>query len=522
VGGSTAARPRRREYDLGVIARFAAAALAAAILVVALAASASAAPRGTRDVLVIGNNWDGTADVVDPHSFERLTRLDIIPDIDERLAEIFADPVRTGFFVGINILIGEGHHQYVDDAFTSNDGRFLYVSRPSLADVVGIDLGTRRIVWRTPIEGQRADHMAISPDGTRVLVSASTARKVHAIDTASGRIVGGFESGDQPHENNYSRDGRRIFHASIGTVYTPTDAPALDFTKGDRYLQVVDARTYQVLKRVEVGKVLAAHGHTGYSSAVRPMALSPDERVAYLQLSFFHGFVEWDIEQSRPLRIATLPLSDASRNLAREQYLLDSAHHGIAMNPQGTKLCVAGTMSDYGAIVRRSDFGYKLFNVGRKPYWSTNSGDGRYCFVSASGDDQVTVIDYASERIVARIPVGDHPQRMRMGVMRSSYLPPSPDRVRPRLSRLKVVRMRRGRRGLRLRLSEDARLQVVVQRRRGRRWARVRTVRRRGRLGTNTVPLGALRRGARYRLTVSARDGGRNLSRRARLGYRAR
>ena len=32
-----------------------------------------------------------------------------------------------------------------------------------------------------------------------------------------------FESGETPHENNYSADGQRIFHASIGRVYTPGD-----------------------------------------------------------------------------------------------------------------------------------------------------------------------------------------------------------------------------------------------------------------------------------------------------------
>jgi DNA-binding beta-propeller fold protein YncE len=272
------------------------------------------------------------------------------------------------------------------------------------------------------IEGNRADHMAISPNGRRLLVSASTARKVHVIDTRRGVIVGEFASGDQPHENNYSRDGKLIFHASIGTVYTPLDDPLLDDTKGDRWFQVVDARTLQVVRRIDMGDKLAEHGYPEMSAAVRPMALSPDERYVYFQLSFLHGFVEYDLQEDRPLRIASLPLSEEAKRLRREQYLLDSAHHGLAMNPAGTKLCAAGTMSDYAAIVSRRTFAYKLVQVGEKPYWSTNSGNGRYCFVSVSGDDRVSVISYRTGREVARIPVGDHPQRMRMGRIRREFV----------------------------------------------------------------------------------------------------
>ncbi len=96
------------------------------------------------------------------------------------------------------------------------------------------------------------------------------------------------------------------------------------------------------------------------SSAVRPMALAPDERFVYFQVSFFHGFVEYDLKRTGCARVAVLPLSEEAKGLTREDYLLDSAHHGIAMNPRGTKLCVAGTMSDYAAIVTRRTFAYKV------------------------------------------------------------------------------------------------------------------------------------------------------------------
>jgi DNA-binding beta-propeller fold protein YncE len=375
-----------------------------------------------REVLAVSNNWDGTVDIVDADSFKRLKRIDIIPDREQRIAEIHADPTATFYYDNIRALVGEGHDQYADDAFTSADGRLLYVSRPSFADVVAIRIRTGAIAWRTHIDGYRADHMALSPDGRRLLVSASTARRVDVIDTASGEIVDGFASGDSPHESNYSRDGERIFHASIGLVYTSDDDPAADAAKGERVFEIVDAKTYEVRQRIDMGRELAEAGYPDMSSAVRPMTYTRDGRFVYLQVSFFHGFVEYDLRQHRVRRVVPLPESAAAQALSRQDYLLDSAHHGIAMNPQGTRLCVAGTMSDYAAIVSRKTLRYRIIPVGERPYWATPSTDGRYCFVSVSGEDRVAVISYKRRREVASIPVGDHPQRMRTGDVRRAAL----------------------------------------------------------------------------------------------------
>ena len=405
-------------------------ALLAALLVVAVPASAETVlpkpGKNLRPAIFVGNNWEGTADVIRPRKrgrrYTRVARLDIIPDIEERMTEIFLDPVRLGYFLAIRELVGEGNDQFVDDMFSTRDGRLLIVSRPSLRDVVALDIASGEIAWRFVVDGQRSDHMAISPDGKRVAVSASTGNVVHVLDTKTGEEVGRFESGDSPHENNYSADGERIYHASIGLVYTPADDPTADTTKGERYFQVVDADTLEVLERIDMGQKLEEAGYPDMSSAVRPMALSDDERFVYFQVSFFHGFVEYDFKRDRVRRVANLPIADHVQDLPEEEYLLDSAHHGISMSGDGRRLCVAGTMSDYAAIVSRKTFGAKLIEAGTKPYWSTTSANGRYCYVSWSGTDSMSVIDFRKKKEIANIPVGDHPQRIRTGFVRRGWL----------------------------------------------------------------------------------------------------
>ena len=382
------------------------------------------AQQRTRDVMFVGNNWDGTATIVDAHSFKKLGRINTIPDQAQRMAEIYANPDKLAFYLAIKQAIGEGHDQFTDDMFSTNNGRLVAVSRPSFADVVGIDLATKKIRWRFPMEGYRADHMGISPDGKRVLVSDSTANKVHELNIFTGKKLREFPSGDTPHENNYSADGSRIFHASIGRVYTPVDrtelGPVHDAAKGEAVFQVVSNKSFKILKRWDIGEKLEEAGYPNMSSAVRPMAIAPDERYAYLQVSFFHGFVEFDMLKGKVRRLAHLP--DRTNGMPREQYVLDSAHHGLAMNGRGTKLCAAGTMDNYAAIVNRESFRYKLVNVGDKPYWSTNGPDGDQCWVSVSGEDKVVVIDYKTATPLKTVRVGDHPQRVRAGFLNREIL----------------------------------------------------------------------------------------------------
>lgn len=430
--------------------------------------AAAAAPDGDklREVMFVGNNWAGTASIVDAHTHKVLKRgVDLIPDKEQELADIASNPVDLAYYLFIQQGPGEGHDQYVDDMFTTNDGRYLAVSRPSFADVVWVDIAKAiagdpdSIVREQQLDGQRTDHMGLSPNGKRLLVSDSTERQVieySMVDQTlrSGRKIAmgdrlrSFESGETPHENNYSADGDRVFHASIGRVYTPGDATTLgpvklgplhDAAKGDRWFEIVRTSDLTITRRWDMGKELAEAGHPDMSSAVRPMAIAPGERFIYFQVSYFHGIVEFDT-RAKDLNGAVdystgakpeprtgavrrlIPLPNRVSDLPLESYVNDSAHHGLAIDEAGTTLCAAGTMDDYVALVDRSSTRHKIFDRARtghdylKPYWSTEGPDDT-CWVSLSGSDAVAVIDFETRKEIAYLAVGDHPQRVRLGVV---------------------------------------------------------------------------------------------------------
>ena len=461
-----------------------------ALVLALLTAPAGAAPATPsaedptlRDVMFVGNNWAGTATIVDARSLEVLkTGVNLIPDKQQEINDILLAPDRLAFYLLIQQVVGEGHDQYVDDMFTTRDGRYVAVSRPSFADVVWIDIAkaaagqTDSIVREQQMDGYRTDHMGLSPDGRRLLVSDSTDRKVIEFSMVDGVIDGNhvamgdrlrtFESGETPHESNYSPNGKRIYHASIGKVYTPGDAtsvgdvdltPIHDALKGDRWFQIVDNDDFSVTKRWDMGKELAEAGHSQMSSAVRPMAIAPDQRFIYFQVSYFHGIVEFDTEapdidgavsytsggiaeprEGAVRRLIELP--NRVPNMPREQYVNDSAHHGLSMNDAGTTLCAAGTMDDYAALVDRETGTRKIFDQAStghdylKPYWTTEGLDDT-CWISLSGSDAVAVLDFDTQQELAFLPVGDHPQRVRHGFVPesvvASWTPTSPPPTSP-------------------------------------------------------------------------------------------
>ena len=229
------------------------------------------------------------------------------------------------------------------------------------------------------------------------------------IDTATGAIIDSFPTGDFPHQNDYSHDGRFIYNGSIGNVGYNSVSHENNALKGDRWLVEVDAQTLQVTRTWQ------------FDYGIRPTVFAPDGTTIYAQLSYLNGVIKFDLDSGQEIARSDQPLSEfaLSTYATYDEYPHDSAHHGLALSGDGDRLCDAGTVDNNVAIVLTSDLSVeRMVDVGNVPYWASSSPDGEHCFVSMSGDDNITVIHYETGEVSAIVPVGQFPQRNRLGRMR--------------------------------------------------------------------------------------------------------
>jgi len=91
-------------------------AIGAAAAVAAAGFSIPAQAAALQEVMFVGNNWSGTATVIKSRGdFARIGQINVIPDKNQRLAEIYLNPIKLAYFLGIRSTVGEGHDQFVDD-----------------------------------------------------------------------------------------------------------------------------------------------------------------------------------------------------------------------------------------------------------------------------------------------------------------------------------------------------------------------------------------------------------------------
>jgi YVTN family beta-propeller protein len=400
-------RPRRSLTSVFATASL----LGAAMFAPGAAGPASAAT--SRDVLVVGNAVAGTVSFIDGHTFANLGSFNVVPDLQSVLNSF--TPIQWIDYEIANadeatVDPAVGGTRYADDILVSSDGTKLYVSRGNLDDVAAFNLITHQELWVAPVAGIHSDHMALSPDGTTLVVSETTAAAAEVINTATGAVTGSFPTGTYPHGNVFTSDGKYIYNESIGVTALPY---ALNALKGTLQLEKVDAKTLQVVKT------------WAFPYGLRPFVIAPDGTTMYAELSYLNGFIKYDLNTSQTLATIQQPYSTTAASKTYDQYPQNSAHHGIALSGDGSKLADVGTIDDYVKIVDTATLTTTAtvnYPTGSIPYWAQTSVDGNYVFVALSAGNAVSVVNYNTGQEVARVTVGNFPQREHLAVVPQSVI----------------------------------------------------------------------------------------------------
>jgi DNA-binding beta-propeller fold protein YncE len=374
--------------------------MTAAVLATASAAAANVGglPEGTdgaRQVVLVANADDGTVSLVDPRRLAVLRTIDILPDGPE--PGITDNPTQA--LLGQQIVEAAGGENYAQDLDVSPNGRVLYVSRGHRGDVAAFSIRTGRLRWKVAIPGLRSDHMTISEDGRRLYVSALTEDEVEVVDTRLHLIVDRFDSGQWPHDNHVSPDGRRIYNGSIGNIVAPEDSREAAAGGESPYeLTVVDSRTLEPV-----------HSYP-FERGIRPYVITHDEKGMYAQLSEFHGVIEFGLGEGRILRRLKLPIDDG---VTEDDYDFEAPHHGLAITPDEKTLCAAGRASDYVALIStRRMKPTAIIDVDDAPGWAAINARGTRCFVANTRADNLSVISLAKQKEIERLEVGDGPKQI--------------------------------------------------------------------------------------------------------------
>lgn len=364
-------------------------------------AATGPAPDGPSvEIAFIANAVEGTVTLIDLDALQAIGTLNVISDgkrvgLFRDLTQHVAQPIAERN--GIN---------YAQDTDLSPDGRVLYVARGYLGDVAAFDIASGDLMWRLPVGGFRSDHMAITPDGARLFVSALTDNTVEAIDTATGRKVGSFVTGIFPHDNHITEDGARIYNASLGDMrISEEERDAVDQAtdaQGYAYqITVADARSLEVLDRHR------------FEAGIRPFQVTADETTLYAQLSNTHAVIAYDLEARRIVNRIDLPVAPG---VTQDDWDFEAPHHGLAMTEDEQTLCIAGRASDYAGIVSAADLSLiAAIPVGDGPGWSANTQGDRYCLLANSRSDDVSVISYTDLTEVARLPAGRGAKHITVG-----------------------------------------------------------------------------------------------------------
>ena len=289
----------------------------------------------------------------------------------------------AGIIEGIEVSHGAG---------VAPDGRRIYVSDEADSTLDVVDAKTLKVTNRIPLSGH-PNNMAVGKDGRKVYVGIIQAPGgVDVIDTVALKRIKTVPTKGSIHNAYVTPDGKYVVAGSIQ----------------GKTINVIDANTDEPAWTVDM------------DLGVRPMTFSwnPDGSTKWIfaQLSGLNGFAVVDFATKKEIRRINNPELPPGKPTVPEG---SDPSHGMAVTSDGKTLVVCSRLNNYLYSYSLPDL--KLLGgaelTGKGAGWVTLTPDGKKAYVANPVTNDVSVVDIATMKEVAKVPVGYVPKRNVTGVL---------------------------------------------------------------------------------------------------------
>ena len=272
------------------------------------------------------------------------------------------------------------------------DGSHIYISDEAQSTLDVADGKTLKVIKRIPLSGH-PNNIALTPDGRKLYVAIIQATGgLDVIDTAKLERVATIPIKGGIHNPYVTPDGK---YAVAGSIMGKT-------------VNVVDTATNELAWSLNMGL------------GVRPMAISknPDgsTKWIFVQLTDMNGFAVVDFATRKEIkRIENPPLPPGEKTVPEGA----DPSHGIAVTPDQKLLVVNSRLNNSLYTYSLPDL-KPVGNVylgGMGAAWLTLTPDGKTAYVANAVTNDVSAVDLASMKEIARIPVGYVPKRNTTGML---------------------------------------------------------------------------------------------------------
>ena len=296
------------------------------------------------------------------------------------------DPA-TNSVVGTITGIEAGH-----GAGVSPDGSRIYVSDEAQSTLDVVDGKTFDVIKRIGLSGH-PNNMAVGKDGRRVYVGIAQAPGgVDVIDTESLQRVKTIPTRGAIHNAYVTPDGKYVVAGSIP----------------GKTINVIDAKTEEPAWVIEM------------DLGIRPMTFNTNAdgstKWIFTQLTGFNGFAVIDFATRKELTRVKNPDLPAGKSTVPEG---SDPSHGMAVTADGRTLVVCSRLNNYlysYSLPELKPIGAAELG-GKGAGWVTLTPDGKTAYVANPVTNDVSAVDVATMKEVARIPVGFVPKRNVTGVL---------------------------------------------------------------------------------------------------------